>query len=173
MPDNFTSNANRAADKRASEALTNKIHNSFSDVFSGIGCFERTLQIVGQRRQAAISNASKKGNTYFAGEELERLQRQEVIVPLAIDKKSDWCKRFVLVPKANEKVRLCLDPARLNKALIRPIHRGPTLNVTLPRLAGVKYITLIDVNSGFHNLKLDDILSYLITFYVYLAVIDM
>ena len=53
--------------------------------------------------------------------------------------------------KANSKVQLYLDPARLNKIPIRPIHRCPTLNDTLPRLVGVKYLTLTDVSSDYHN----------------------
>ena len=48
--------------------------------------------------------------------------------PARVDESAEWCNSPVLVPKANSKVRLCLDPARLNQALIRPIHRGPTLN---------------------------------------------
>ena len=62
---------------------------------------------------------------------------------------------LVLVQNANGKVWLCLDTTRFYKALIRPIHRGPTLNDILPRLAGFKFITLIHTNSGYHNLKLD------------------
>ena len=43
----FRSSINRAADKRAGQVLTNKIHNEFSDVFSfsGIGCFEGTINL--------------------------------------------------------------------------------------------------------------------------------
>ena len=66
----------------------------------------------------------------------------------------------MLVPKANGKVRLCLDPAQLNQALIRPIHRGPTLNDILPKHNNAKFPSLIDVNSGYHNLKLDENSSY-------------
>ena len=33
-----------------------------------------------------------------------------------------------------------------------------------PKLNNVKYLSLIDVSSGYHNLKLDEILSYLTTF---------
>ena len=57
-------------------------------------------------------------------EELEMLQRQQIIVPLGVDETSKWYNTFILVPKANGKVRLCLDLARLNKAQIRPMHRG-------------------------------------------------
>ena len=39
-----------------------------------------------------------------------------------------------------------LRPGKLNEILIRPIHRGPILNDILPRLAGVKYLMLIDTN---------------------------
>ena len=54
----------------------------------------------------------------------------------------------MLVPKANGKVRLYLDPEALNQALIRPVHRGPMLNDILPRLHNVKYVSIIEVSSG-------------------------
>ena len=44
-------------------------------------------------------------------EELEYLQKMNIITPLGLDETSEWCSSFVLVPKANGKVRLCLDPA--------------------------------------------------------------
>ena len=56
----------------------------------------------------------------------------DTITPLGVNDTMEWCNSFELVPKANGKVRLCLDPVRLNQALIRPIHRGPTLNDILP-----------------------------------------
>ena len=58
---------------------------------------------------------------------------------------------------------MCLGPVQLSKALITPIHRSPTLNGILPKLTGVKYLMLIDASSGYHNLKLDEKLSYLRT----------
>ena len=70
----------------------------------------------------------------------------------------------VLVPKANGKVRLYLDPAQLNQLLIRPVHRGPALNDILPKLNNAKYLSLIDMSSGYHNLKLDEKSSYLTIF---------
>ena len=77
---------------------------------------------------------------------------------------SGWCNSFVLVPKANEKVHLCLEPARLNKALIKPIHRGPKLNDILLGLASVKCLKLIYESSGYIYLRLDEKSSYLTTF---------
>ena len=84
----------------------------------------------------------------------------DIITPLGVDETSEWCNSFVLVPfvlvpKANGKVRLCLDPARLNQAIIRPVHRGPTLNDILPKLNNVQYMSIINASSGYHYLKLD------------------
>ena len=87
----------------------------------------------------------------------------DIIVTL-VDKIAEWCNSFVLVPKANGKVWLCLDPARVNQALIRPIHRGSTLNDMLTRLNNVQYMSIIDVSLGYHNLKLDKQSLYLTTF---------
>ena len=44
------------------------------------------------------------------------------------------------------------------------MHRGPTLNDTLPKPNNVQYLSLIDVSSGYHNLKLDVKSSYMTTF---------
>ena len=51
-----------------------------------------------------------------------------------------------------------------HQVLKRPIHSGPTPNDTLPRLTNAYYITIIDGSSGYHNLKLNQISSYLATF---------
>ena len=81
--------------------------------------------------------------------------------------------RFVLVPRTFGKVRLCLNLARVNSVLVRPIQWGPALNDISPRLVGVKYHTFINVSSGYQNLKLDEQSSYLTTFSVLLVDADI
>ena len=66
------------------------------------------------------------------------LQQQDIITPLGHDETSECCNSFVLVPKVNGKVRLCLDLAQLNQELIRQAHRRPTLNNILPKLNNAK-----------------------------------
>ena len=97
-------------------------------------------------------------------EELECLKKMDIITPLGIDEMVEWCNSFVLVPKANGKVRLCLDLVWLNQALIRLVHRDPMLNSILPMLNNVKYMSIIDASSGYHNLQLDTKLLYLTMF---------
>ena len=70
-------------------------------------------------------------------------------------------QQLCTVPKPNGKVRLCLDPVRLNQVHIRPIHRWPTLNAIFPKLNNVKHLSVIDASSGYHNFKLDKRSLYL------------
>ena len=125
------------ADKRKSSTKTQKIHDTFGNVFNGFGCFEGTFSLqlkpdsksyqVPPRHVAYVLQKPFK-------EELKQLQGMDFIAPLGVDKMAEWCNSFVLVPKANGKGQLCLDPVQLNQALIRLIHRGPTLPNILPRL---------------------------------------
>ena len=136
-------------------------------LFNGIGCFEGTFSF--QLKPDSKPYQAPPRYVAYAlqkpfNEELEHLQRMDIITPLGVDELVEWCNKFVLLPKANGKIGLCLDLVRLNQALIRPIHRGPTLNDILPKLNGVKYMCIIDASLGYHNLQLDTKSLYLTMF---------
>ena len=97
-------------------------------------------------------------------EALEQLKQQDVITLLSMDETGEWCNSFILVPKPNGKVRLCLDTVRLNQALIRLVYRGPTLIDILPKLNNAKYFSLINMSSGYHDLKLNERSPYFTRF---------
>ena len=80
-------------------------------------------------------------------------KKQQIIVPLDFDETFEWCNSFMLIPKVNGKARLCSDLAWLNKVLVMAIHRASTISKILPRLTCVKYLTLTDMSSRSHNLK--------------------
>ena len=137
----FYSLNNVDADKRSSIAMMQKIHTRFGDVFNGIGCFEGTISL--QLKPDSKPYQAPPRHVAYAlqepfKEELRCLQEIDIITPLGMNKTSEWCNSFMLVPKANGKVRLCLDPARLNQALIRPVHQGPPLNDILPKLNNIQ-----------------------------------
>ena len=150
----FSSN-NTDADKRKSKEMMQKIHDTFDNIFNGIGCFEGTFSLQ-LKPDSKPYQAPPRCVAYVLQkpfkEELEHLQKIDIITPLGLDEMAEWCNSFVLVPKANGKVRLCLDPAQLNQALIRLIHQGPTLNNILPRLNNVQYMSIINASLRCHNL---------------------
>ena len=54
--------------------------------------------------------------------ELEALEEQQILMSLGINETAEWYKSFIIVPKPNVTVCLCLNSARLNQLLIRPTH---------------------------------------------------
>ena len=136
-------------------------------MFNGIGCFKGTFSLQlkpdSKPHQAPPRHVAYVLQKPFK-EELDWLQKMDIITSLGVDKTVEWCNSFVLVPKVNGKIRLCLDPVRLNQASIRLNHRGPMLNNVLPKLNNVQYISIIDMSSGYHSVKLDETSSYLTTF---------
>ena len=59
-------------------------------------------------------------------QEIERMMMLGVIRKLGINKATDWCHKLVLVYKPNGKLRVCLDPCTINKALQFNVHNART-----------------------------------------------
>ena len=94
--------------------MTQRIHEMYGEVFNGIGCFKGTcslqLKLDSKPYQAPPQHIAYVLQKPFK-EELQRLQELDIIMPLGVDETAEWCNSFVLVPKANGNVQLCLDPA--------------------------------------------------------------
>ena len=155
------------SDKKTSDEITQQLHRDFEDVFNGIRCFDGTF-LLWLKLDSKPYQMPPRPTAYvlqkLVEEELKWLQEQDIIMPLGVDETAEGSNSFVLVPKANGRVRLCIDPAQLNQAPIGPVYRRPSLNDILPKLNNVKYLSLMDVSSGYHNLKLDERSSYLMMF---------
>ena len=67
--------------------------------------------------------------------------------------------------KKSGKLRVCIDPQELNKAICRPKYQMPTLKEILPNLAKARIFTVLDAKDGFHQVKLDQQSSALTTFW--------
>ena len=90
------------------------------------------------------------------------------MVLLGVDKTVKWCNSFVIVAKPNCTLCICLDPALLNWVLKRPTHRGPTVRYIVLKKMNVCYLTLIDIRSDYHNLKLDK--TIIISDHIYMSI---
>ena len=81
-----------------------------------------------------------------------------------VNQPTEWCSGMVVVPKANSKVRICVDLTRLNESVKRERHPLPTVDQTLAQLAGAKVFTKLDANSGFWQIPLSPESALLTTF---------
>ncbi|XP_055841107.1 uncharacterized protein LOC129908549 [Episyrphus balteatus] len=95
-------------------------------------------------------------------EELDRMETLKVIEK--VEEPTEWVNSIVLVKKANGKLRICLDPRNLNKALLRAHYVFPNIDEIKSKLSGSKFFTTLDANSGFWVIPLDDESSKLCTF---------
>ena len=75
-----------------------------------------------------------------------------------------WVNSMVVNEKRSGKLRICIDPRDLNKALLREHCQSPTQEEITSRLAGAKYFSKLDATSGFWQMPLDEDSSYLTTF---------
>ena len=71
---------------------------------------------------------------------------------------------MVAVPKKNGKLRICLDPKDLNRAILRENYQLPTVEDIATRLHGAKVFTVMDARNGFWHVNLHEESSYLTTF---------
>ena len=86
-----------------------------------------------------------------------------VIAP--VNSPTAWVSSMVTVPKTNRKLRICLDPRDLNRAVQRAHYPSQHIEDIATRLHVSKVFTKIDARNGFWHVALDDESSYLTTFY--------
>ena len=134
-------------------------------IFNGIGCLPSTCKILINTNVAPVVNASRKIPIKLRPrlkQELENMEKLNVITKE--ESPTDWVSNIVIVERPNKKIRICLDPHHLNKAVRRCHFQLPTLDEITSNLAGAKYFSKLDAKNGFYMLKLDDDSSKLCTF---------
>lgn len=129
----------------------------YADVFDGLGSLKGVVYhmklkpgsqgIVRPARRIPLALKDK------AKRELDRMEAEQVIQK--VTEPTEWASYMVVVNK-NEKMRICLNPSELNKALLREHYPMPTLEDIAPSLAGAQYFSTLDAASGFWQIKLDE-----------------
>lgn len=139
--------------------------SKFGDVFSGEGKLKGKLYLEIDKSVTPVALPVRKGP--FAvkeplKQELERLVKIGILQP--VDVPTDWISSMVVIKKSNGKIRLCIDPKPLNKALRRNHFPLPVIDDLLPLLTNAKVFSVVDAKNGFWHVQLDDESSFLTTF---------
>ena len=80
-----------------------------------------------------------------------------------------WVSSLTYPKKANGKLRICLDPKDLNKAIIHENHKAPTLKEIAHVLMGATKFSKVDGNKAFFRMHLTEEASLLMTFNTHLG----
>ena len=94
--------------------------------------------------------------------ELDTMVSKEIIIP--VTEPTPWVSSMVVTQKKNRKIRICLGPQHLNKAMMRNHYPLPTIEEVATRLTNAKVFSILDAKSGFRQVKLEEVASYLTTF---------
>ena len=89
-------------------------------------------------------------------EEIEK-ELAEMVWQRIITKQTEptpWVSSLTYPKKANSKLRICLDPKDLNKAIIRENHKAPTLEEIAHVLTGATRFSKVDGNKAFFGMHL-------------------
>ncbi|KAG1661281.1 hypothetical protein GQR58_021516 [Nymphon striatum] len=141
------------------------IRSEYADVFEGEGTFHTPLKLEIDEAVSPVKSPLRRIPIALKPElrkELDRLQQMRIIEP--VDTPTDWVSSLVIVKKPSGKIRLCIDPKPLNKALKRCHYPLPIIEDLLPELSRAKVFSKCDVKNGFWHVKLTEKSSYLTTF---------
>ncbi|XP_035679983.1 uncharacterized protein K02A2.6-like [Branchiostoma floridae] len=94
--------------------------------------------------------------------ELDRMTREGVIEPVTVP--TPWVSSLVTVRKPSGKLRICIDPRDLNKALKGSHYPAPTIEDIIPELSKAKVFSVLDAKNGYWQVALDEESSVLTTF---------
>ena len=98
--------------------------------------------------------------------ELAEMVHQRIITKQT--EPTPWVSSLMYPKKANGKLRICLDPKDLNKAIIHENHKAPTLEEIAHVLTGATKFSKVDGNKAFFGMHLMEEASLLTTFNTHL-----
>ena len=145
---------------------TSDIVDLYSDVFEGLGCItgasyhikvdSNAQPVVHPPRRVPVTLRPK------VQQELDRMEELEVIEK--VEEPTDWVNSMVTIVKPNGKLRICIDPRDLNKAVKRDYYPMSTIDEIVTRMPNAKVFSVLDASSGFWQIKLDMPSAKLCTF---------
>ena len=144
---------------------TNQLMEQYPNQFQGLGKFTGTASIEVDPSVKPVVHAPRKCPIHLRDDlkkELDRMENMGVIKP--VSEATDWVSSLVIAKKPDGRLRVCLDPRDLNKAIKRPHHRNITTEEITHQLAGATVFSKLDARSGYWAIQLDEQSSKLTTF---------
>ena len=141
------------------------IQKEYKDVFEGLGHIGISSSFVVNPDHTTVQHAPRRVTVTLQKEVKEKIAAMEKKGFIQkVTEPKEWISSMVVVAKPG-KIRICLDPRDLNKAIQRPKYQMPTLEEVLPRLSKAKVFTTLDAKDGFYQIGLDEASSKKTTFW--------
>ena len=127
-------------------------------VFEGTGKLQnRQVELIVDRSVKPVVQRQRRIPFHLRAKvdsELERLEAEDIIEKVPDTEETPWISPVVIVPKKEDKIRLCVDMRAANKAIKRVCHPIPTVRDISMDLNGAKFFSKLDMSQAYHQLEL-------------------
>nr|XP_022295054.1 uncharacterized protein K02A2.6-like [Crassostrea virginica] len=146
------------------ELTKETVLNAYEDVFKGLGELPGKHHISIDKTVTPVIHPPRKVPALIRDAVKTELDRMETLGVIAKqDEPTDWVHSLVTVRKPN-KIRVCIDPKDLNRAIKREHYHLQTVEEVIEKLPQAKVFSKFDATHGFWHIKLDEPSSKLLTF---------
>ena len=87
-----------------------------------------------------------------ADKQIDEMLKKDVIQPSS----SPWASGIVMVTKKDGSKRFCVDFRKLNDITVKDAYPLPRIDASLDQLAGAKWFSCLDLNSGYWQVEVDE-----------------
>ncbi|XP_011670764.1 uncharacterized protein K02A2.6-like [Strongylocentrotus purpuratus] len=144
---------------------TDDLVRQYPDQFDKIGNFPGEYHIVLDPDVQPVVHAPRRCPIHLRDElkrEFDDMEGNGVITKVI--EPSAWVSSIAVSRKSNGKLRVCLDPKDLNRAIRRCHYRTITTDEVIHKLSGARHFSKLDAKNGYWSIKLDHDSSLLTTF---------
>jgi hypothetical protein len=141
-------------ERKALKDLLIKYQKVFASSSDDLGRTDRIQHKINTGASFPIRQPPRRlplGKREVVKQEVEKMLKKGVIEP----SNSAWSSPVVLVTKKDQSIRFCIDYRRLNDVTIKDAYPLPRIDECLDALAGSKWLSSMDLNSGFWQLGMD------------------
>ncbi|UYV76911.1 K02A2.6-like, partial [Cordylochernes scorpioides] len=129
---------------------TKKILEQFHEVFQGVGVINSECKMYTKPEYPPVRALPRRIPASLGNEvqsELEKMVKQGIITKIYHE--TEWSHPMVVVKKKSGQIRICLDPRKLNQALVRRHFQTPAPSELLHQIPKADYYTVLDVKSAY------------------------
>ena len=149
------------------EGTSVDIVKNFPDVFSGVGKLkDYQLKLHVNKDMKPVAQPVRRlpfGLREKVDKKPDELLKEDIIEEVH-SSPTEWVSLFVVVPKLDGYIRICVDMRRANEAIERERHPIPTIKEVLHDLNRSTVFSKLDLKWGFYQVDLDPESSHITTF---------
>lgn len=135
---------NQQANSSSQSAESHEILKEYTDVFDGLGCLPDEHTIKTDPTVTPVVRPPRRVPLAFKGKIKEELQRmEEAGVVVRLTDPTDWVNSMVTVMKPN-KIRICIDPRDLNKAIKREHYPMKTIKEVIAEMPQAQAFSVLN-----------------------------